>query len=48
VVSVPLIEIGSTDIRKRVAEERSIDYLTPPEVVKYIHEHGLYRAATGS
>jgi nicotinate-nucleotide adenylyltransferase len=43
VVQAPLIQIGSTDIRRRVAEGLSIDYLTPPAVCRYIRNHGLYR-----
>ena len=43
VVTAPLIEIGATDIRRRVAEGKSIDYLTPPAVCRYIANHGLHR-----
>ena len=43
VVTAPLIEIGATDIRRRVTERKSIDYLMPPGVCKFIEEHGLYR-----
>jgi nicotinate-nucleotide adenylyltransferase len=44
VVAAPLIQISASDIRKRVREGRSIDYLTPPAVVEYIAEHGLYKS----
>jgi nicotinate-nucleotide adenylyltransferase len=42
VVTAPLIEISATEIRRRVASGKSIDYLTPPTVVEYIAERGLY------
>lgn len=49
VLDTPLIDISSTDIRRRVREGRSIRYLTPPGVVEYIERQGLYRAsASGS
>jgi nicotinate-nucleotide adenylyltransferase len=41
-VPAPLIEISSTDIRQRVRQGRSIDYLTPQPVVDYIFEKNLY------
>jgi nicotinate-nucleotide adenylyltransferase len=42
-VDIPELEISSTELRQRVAEGRSIDYLTPPAVVECIGERGLYR-----
>jgi len=41
-VVAPLLEISSTDIRRRVRQGRSIRYLTPDAVATYIHEHRLY------
>lgn len=38
-----LIEVSSSEIRKRVAEARSIRYLVPLSVETYIREHQLYR-----
>jgi len=43
VVQAPLLDISSTDIRARVRSGKPIDYLTPPAVVDYIRECGLYR-----
>jgi nicotinate-nucleotide adenylyltransferase len=47
-VAMPLIGISSSDIRRRVAENRSIRFLTPRAVEKYIETHGLYQAKTAS
>ncbi len=41
-VVVPRLDVSSTDIRDRLAEGRPIDGLVPPEVVRRIHERGLY------
>ncbi len=41
-VDIPLIEISSTEIRKRVAEQLPIDYLVPRRVQDYIEANGLY------
>jgi len=43
VIEVPAIEISATDVRRRVAEGRSIRYLVPDAVCEYIAAHGLYR-----
>jgi nicotinate-nucleotide adenylyltransferase len=42
-VDIPELEISSTELRERVAGDRSIDYLTPPAVVACIAGRGLYR-----
>lgn len=39
------IEISSTDIRERAAAGRSIHFLVPDKVERYILEHSLYRRA---
>jgi nicotinate-nucleotide adenylyltransferase len=47
-VAMPLMELSSRDIRRRVADGLSIRYRTPRAVEKYIAAHSLYqkRAAT--
>lgn len=43
VVEAPRIDIGASDIRRRVAVGLPITYLTPPAVINHIHARGLYR-----
>ena len=43
-VPSPLLDISSTDIRRRVREGRPIAGLVPATVADYIARHGLYRA----
>jgi nicotinate-nucleotide adenylyltransferase len=38
-----LVDISSSEVRKRVAEGRSIRYLVPDGVADYIRDQGLYR-----
>jgi nicotinate-nucleotide adenylyltransferase len=42
-VSVPMLEISSTDIRFRVQEGKTIKYLVEPEVEEYIIKHNLFK-----
>jgi nicotinate-nucleotide adenylyltransferase len=44
IVTAPMIQISASDIRRRVRAGQSIDFLTPPAVVEYIVERGLYRS----
>ena len=44
-VSMPGIDISSTDIRARVREHRSVRYLVPRAVEMYLNHHQLYQAA---
>jgi nicotinate-nucleotide adenylyltransferase len=43
-VTIPPIGIASTDLRRRLAERRSIRYMVPRGVEAYIESEGLYRA----
>ena len=42
-VHMPLLEISSSDLRRRVRSGRTISYLVPRDVERYIHEQKLYR-----
>ncbi len=44
---VTFLDISSSDIRKRVSEERSIRYLVPEDVRHYILKHSLYKKPAG-
>jgi nicotinate-nucleotide adenylyltransferase len=41
-VSIPRLDISSTDLRDRLGEGRPVDGLVPPEVVREIRRRGLY------
>ena len=49
-LDMPLIQVSSSSIRRRVAKGRPIRYLVPDEVGRYIESKGLYGtpAAVGS
>lgn len=42
-VTIPGIDISSTDVRRRVREGKSIRFLVPRAIEAYIAQHGLYR-----
>lgn len=44
-IAAPLIDIASRDLRKRIAEGRSVRYLMPRAVEAYVEEKRLYRPA---
>lgn len=41
-IDVPLMDVSSTDIRKKITQGCSVNYLVPSNVVHYIQEKGLY------
>ncbi|MDO4952231.1 MAG: nicotinate-nucleotide adenylyltransferase [Synergistaceae bacterium] len=41
-LEMPLLEISGTELRRRIIDGKSIKYLVPPSVEKYIVEKGLY------
>ena len=42
VINTPSIEISATNIRNRIQNGKSIDYLVPRKVKEYIQENNLY------
>ncbi|OPZ70517.1 MAG: Nicotinate-nucleotide adenylyltransferase [bacterium ADurb.Bin478] len=42
-VSIPMMALSASEIRRRVADGQSIRYWTPGAVEKYIADHRLYR-----
>ncbi len=42
-IDVPLIEISSSDIRKKLETKCSVNYLLPNNVLEYIHKNRLYQ-----
>lgn len=42
-VSLPMMDMSSTDIRARIAEALPLDDLVPAPVARYIDQHRLYR-----
>jgi nicotinate-nucleotide adenylyltransferase len=41
-LEMPLLEVSSTDLQRRVRMGLPIKYLVPPAVEDYIYEHGVY------
>ncbi len=46
-MELPLLEIAATEVRRRVAQGRSIRYLVPEPVWRTIRDQALYRLETG-
>jgi nicotinate-nucleotide adenylyltransferase len=42
VIETPLVDISSTQVRKRLATDEEVDSLLHPDVLTYIREHHLY------
>lgn len=42
-IVMPRLDVSASQVRDRIRDGRSIDFLTPAPVVAYIHEHSLYR-----
>jgi nicotinate-nucleotide adenylyltransferase len=47
-LDMPIIQVSSSSVRRRVAEERPIRYLVPDKVAAYIEQNGLYGAPKGA
>jgi nicotinate (nicotinamide) nucleotide adenylyltransferase len=41
-IDTPLLEISSTNLRKKIAQGCSVNYFLPANVIHYIQEKGLY------
>lgn len=42
-VNSPLFEISSTEVRKRIKDNKSVKYIVPDKVIEYININNLYR-----
>jgi len=47
-VPLPMLDISSTDIRRRAHQGADFSRLVPPAVARYIETHGLYRSPVRS
>ena len=43
-ISVPMLEISSTDIRHRIIDKKSVKYMLKPEVEDYVIKNKLYKS----
>lgn len=46
IIETPLIDISSTEIRRRLSTGRDVSGMVCPKVLQYIREHGLYGIQT--
>jgi nicotinate-nucleotide adenylyltransferase len=44
-LDMPLMQVSSTAVRRRVAAGKPVRYLVPDKVIEYIDSHGLYGAS---
>ncbi len=42
-LDVPLLDVSSTDVRRRLRAGESVRYIVPDAVLRYVTRHGLYR-----
>lgn len=42
-IPLPMMDISSTEIRRRISEAQNLDDILAPSVATYIQQHGLYR-----
>lgn len=42
-LSMPLVELSSTEIRHRICVGKPVNFMTEPEIIRYIQENKLYQ-----
>jgi nicotinate-nucleotide adenylyltransferase len=47
-LTVTALDISASDIRQRIRRGRSIRFLLPPAVERYLAREGLYRGSRGA
>ncbi len=45
-LTVPTMQISSTELRRRIRDGLSVRYMMPPAVVEYIRKNGVYQCTT--
>jgi nicotinate-nucleotide adenylyltransferase len=46
VIETPLVNVSSTEVRRRLAAGEDVTGMLHPDVIRYIRAHNLYRAST--